>query len=74
MYDLAKRRELKDAKVSDILEILQELPMDSKVYFNGDNYGYIHIEKDLSTVSFDDSDLYDEYYFDGQLDQIIEKI
>ena len=61
MYDINKRKELKNAKVKDILEILKELPEDTEVYFNGDNYGYIHIEKDSSVVSFDDSDLYDDY-------------
>lgn len=67
MYDINKRKELKNAKVKDILEILKELPEDADVFFNGDNYGYIHIEKDSSVVSFDDSDLYDEYYYDGQI-------
>ena len=67
MYDINKRKELKNAKVKDILEILKELPEDADVYFNGDNYGYIHIEKDSSVISFDDSDLYDEYYYDEQI-------
>lgn len=67
MYDINKRKELKNAKVKDILEILKELPEDAEVYFNGDNYGYIHIEKDSSVISFDDSDLYDEYYYDEQI-------
>ena len=67
MYDINKRKELKNAKVKDILEILKELPEDAEVYFNGDNYGYIHIEKDSSVVSFDDSDLYDDYYYDEQI-------
>lgn len=60
MYDINKRKELKDAKV-------KELPEDADVFFNGDNYGYIHIEKDLSAVSFDDSSLDDDYYYDGQI-------
>ena len=67
MYDINKIKELKNAKVKDILEILKELPEDADVFFNGDNYGYIHIEKDSSVISFDDSDLYDEYYYDGQI-------
>lgn len=67
MYDINKRKELKNAKVKNILEILKELPEDADVYFNGDNYGYIHIEKDSSVVSFDDSDLYSDYYYDGQI-------
>lgn len=63
MYDINKRREMKDTTVGEVLEILNELPKDAKVFFNGDNYGYIHIEEDNSVISFDDSsldDLYDE--------------
>ena len=67
MYDINKRKELKNAKVKDILEILKELPENAEVCFNGDNYGYIHIEKDLSVISFDDNSLYDDYYYDGQV-------
>lgn len=67
MYDINKRKELNNAKVKDILEILKELPKDAEVCFNGDNHGYIHIEKDLSVISFDDSSLYDDYYYDGQV-------
>lgn len=69
MYDINKRKELKNAKVKDILEILKELPEDAEVCFNGDSYGYIHIEKDLSVVSFDDSALDDDYYYDGQMNE-----
>ena len=69
MYDINKRKELRNTTVGDILKILQELPEDAMVYFNGDEYGYIHIEKDLSVVSFDDSSLEDEYYYDNQIDE-----
>lgn len=68
MYDISKRKELKNATVDDILKILQELPKDSKVFFNGDEHGYIHMEKDLSVVSFDDCDLEDDYYYNNQID------
>ena len=44
-----------------------KLPENAKVLFNGDNYGYVHIEKDDSIISFDDSSLDDDYYYDGQL-------
>ena len=40
----------------------------AKVLFNGDNYGYVHIEKDDSIISFDDSSLDYDYYYDGQLE------
>ena len=61
MYDINKRKELKNAKVKDILEILKELPEDADVFFNGDTSVYIHIDRDSSTVCFDDEDLDDEY-------------
>lgn len=32
MYDISKRKELKNATVDDVLKILQELPKDSKVF------------------------------------------
>ena len=69
MYDIDKRREMKDATVEEVMNILKELPKDAKVFFNGDNYGYIHIEKDNSVISFDDSSLDDDYFYDGQIDK-----
>ena len=69
MYDINKRKELRNATVGDILKILQELPEDAMVYFDGYEYGYIHIEKDLSVVSFDESSLEDEYYYDNQINE-----
>ena len=69
MYDINKRKELHNATVKDVMEILEELPEDAQVVFDGDEYGYIHVEKDLSVVSFDSSSLDDDYYYDGQLDE-----
>lgn len=61
MYDLSKRKECKDIKVREVVEILSTLPEDASVLFNGDNYGYLHIEEDLSIISFDDASLDEEY-------------
>lgn len=61
MYDIDLRKELKDATVGEIIDILNTLPRDCKANFNGDNYGYIHIEEDKSAMSFDDSSLDDDY-------------
>lgn len=69
MYDLSKRQEMKNTKVSDVIELLSKLPGDAKVLFNGDNYGYVHIEKDNSAISFDESSLDDDYYYDGQTEE-----
>ena len=66
MYDLNKRQEMRNVEVKEVIELLQKLPEDAKVFFNGDNYGYIHIEKDDSIISFDNSPLDDDYYYDGQ--------
>ena len=68
MYDLSKRQELKNVKVSEFIELLKTLPEDAVVLFNGDNYGFIHIEKDNSAISFDDLSLDEDYYYDGQFE------
>ena len=67
MYDLRKRQEMRNVEVKEVIELLQKLPKNAKVLFNGENYGYVHIEKDDSIISFDDSPLDDDYYYDGQL-------
>lgn len=61
MYDYNKRRECKNIKVSEVIEILSKMPPEATVLFNGDQYGYIHIEGDYSAISFDDSSLDDDY-------------
>lgn len=33
MYDIDKRREMKDATVGEVMDILKELPKDAKVFF-----------------------------------------
>lgn len=68
MYDLSKRKEMQNVKVKDIIELLNTLPEDAVVLFNGDEYGFIHIEKDNSAISFDYSSLDDDYYYDDQLE------
>lgn len=68
MYDLSKRQELRNVKVSEVIELLKTLPEDAVVLFNGDNYGFIHIEKDNSAISFDDLSLDEDYYYDGQFE------
>ena len=59
MYDISKRRECKNMKVWEAIE--SKMPLNALVLFNGDEYGYIHIEEDESAISFDDSSLDDEY-------------
>ena len=61
MYDFSKRRECGGMLVWEVIEILCKMPLNALVLFNGDEYGYIHIEEDESAISFDDSSLDDEY-------------
>ena len=71
--DKQKIKEIKEALKTSKCTFTTEssekdkLPENAKVFFNGDNYGYVHIEKDNSAISFDDSSLDDDYYYDGQL-------
>lgn len=61
MYDLSKRQEMRNVEVWEVIELLQKLPKNSKVLFNGDNYGYVHIEADESVISFDSTSLDEDY-------------
>ena len=67
MYDINKRIECKDLTFGELKEKINkfDLPDDCKILFNGDNYGYIHVEEDKSAMSFDDSSL-DDLYDDGK--------
>lgn len=44
MYDISKRRECKNLQVWEAIAILCKMPLNALVLFNGDEYGYIHIE------------------------------
>lgn len=61
MYDISKRRECRNMQIWEAIEILCKMPLNALVLFNGDEYGYIHIEEDESAISFDDSSLDEEY-------------
>ena len=62
MYDLKSRVECKDFTVGKLVEFLKGLKPDTKVLFNGDNYGCIHVEENDSCISFDSDDL--DYLYD----------
>ena len=68
VYDLNKRQEMRNVEVKEVIELLRKLPENAKVLFNGEDHGYVHIEKDNIIISFDDSSLDDDYYYDGQLE------
>lgn len=61
MFNKNRRIEARDMTVAELRAILEDLPDNCEVNFMGDNYGYIHIESDLSIISFDDASLEDEY-------------
>lgn len=52
MYDISKRQECKKMQVWEAIEILRKMPLNAIMLFNGDEYGYIHIEEDESAISF----------------------
>lgn len=57
-----ERYRFSDVTVSDILDILQTLPPDMKVFCKDDCICYIHIDHDNQTVSIDDDPLNLDYY------------
>lgn len=57
MYDINKRQEMRNVEVWELIELLQELPKNARVLFEGNCYGYIHIKHDESAISFDNSSL-----------------
>ena len=64
MYDINKRKCLRNATIGDIINELSALPKDVKILCCGESDLYIHVEKDNSTVSIDTEDLDDEYIDD----------
>lgn len=66
MYNINKRRKLKEVSVSDLIEELKQLPQDAKVVFCGDYVGFIHVERDDSVVCIDTEDLDEDYEDDPE--------
>ena len=63
MYDINELKELKDPSVGELVEILSKYPKDAKIFCDGDNYFYIHVEADRLAINIDSSsleELYDE--------------
>ena len=71
MYDINKRIECRNLTVDELIKKLKTLNKDARVLFNGDQYGYLHIEYDNSIISFDDSSLDDLYEHN---ERIIDKL
>lgn len=61
MLDISKRKQMLKVTVEDIIAELEKFPKGTEVYCNGSELFFIHVHKDGTAITFDDSDL-DEYY------------
>lgn len=61
MFDKSKRKKFDEATVGDLIKFLENLPKKTRVLFQGDSEWYIHMEEDMSAISFDDNDL--DYFY-----------
>lgn len=65
MYDISKRVLLIKPTVEALIGILSDLPKDAEVMFCGCDCGYLHVNKESTTICIDSEDL-DEDYFNGE--------
>lgn len=56
-----KKQHFFEAKTSEVIAALQELPADMTVCFCGTSEGYLHVDTKENICSFDYSDLSEEY-------------
>jgi hypothetical protein len=61
MYDPKLKRAFKSAKVRELIEALQAMPPDTQILCDGDEWFWLHVEKDRSVVNIDSTELEDEY-------------
>lgn len=66
MYDIKKMVGMEDMTVSELIQLLSELPQDAVVSCCGDPMTFIHVEKDGSKVNIDNEDLEDVYIEDDE--------
>lgn len=62
MFDKSKRKKFDEATVGDLIKFLENLPKKTRILFQGDSEGYIHMEEDMSAISFDDNNNLDYFY------------
>lgn len=67
MYDPKLERAFKSAKVRELIEALLTLPPDAQIECDGDEWFWLHVEKDRSVVNIDSTELEDEYEVDDEL-------
>lgn len=61
MFDITKRKQFKT--VGELKELLKDISDDAQTLVGGDEYCWLHFEKDGSVISFDNEDLDDIYPF-----------
>lgn len=61
MYDVARRKKFEGVTVRDLIEELSKMPQDAEVLCCGDDYIWLHVEDDDSTVCIDVEDLEENY-------------
>ena len=61
MYDPKLKQAFKSAKVRELIEALQAMPPDTQILCDGDEWFWLHVEKDRSVVNIDSTELEDEY-------------
>ena len=61
MYDVNKLRSFKGKTVGELVDFLSKLPRGAKIFCDGDEWFWVHIETDESAVNIDSSSLDAEY-------------
>lgn len=67
MYDVSKLVHANHITVEELIDHLKTLPQKAVITCCGDEYMFIHVEKDESAVTIDTEDLSEDYYaFDSE--------
>ena len=67
MYDPNLKRAFKGAKVRELIAVLRAMPQDAQILCDGDEWFWLHVEKDRSVVNIDSTELEDEYEVENEL-------
>lgn len=76
IYDISKRKSLKDMKVKDLIEELKKLPEDAKLTVGKSDNFFIHVGNKNNLVNLDQSNLEDDLdeYISDLVNEIISDI
>ena len=61
MYDVNKLRGFKGKTVGELVDFLSTLPREAKIFCDGDEWFWVHLDADESAVNIDSSSLDAEY-------------